>query len=271
MNPILTHRRAWLGSWPLSYLVMLSILLLPAAFSQDVENQPGDPTQASTEMEEVIRALRSSINKAASVLPSQTVSSGEITLVGLVVQGRQDPSQASGTAILRIGTGFVIIRKGQTLTHNGKKYTVVQLNTSLVVLQDQEGDQLVLRSQQMEPTFGQTYEIALLEMQSVPLHLFLRVFSDETGIRIAASSAARETLVDLYLRGVEAPEALDTLVLTHQLYMSAIPGAEIASIYTTQEYARDAGSFRDERTQVFTLKYPNARDVALSIRDLYGN
>ncbi len=40
----------------------------------------------------------------------------------------------------------------------------------------------------------------------------------------------------------------------------------IVQIYTVEEYEKDLGSFREERTEVFTLLYPNPLEVAYAIQ-----
>jgi len=271
MNPTESHlsrfrlRQSFL--WLYAILIFIGSPSIP-----EVDAQEGaDPTRASAEMEEVMRALRASEEESAPSSRREAVPTERISLVGLVVAGRQDPSTASGAIVLRIGDTFLLAREGQTLQNGNQSYTVKEVNAAIVLLEEAGGGELVLRSQRIPDSTGVNHDIAVVEMQEVPLHLAARALSDETGIRIASSAEARDTPVNLYLQNVSGPETLDTLVLTHQLYMSDVPDAQIVRLHTTEEYARDAGSFRDETTRVFTLKYPNARDVALSIRDLFGD
>jgi len=42
-------------------------------------------------------------------------------------------------------------------------------------------------------------------------------------------------------------------------------------IMTTTEFQRDLTTFREEKTEVYTLLYPNAVPVAVAVRDLYGD
>jgi len=244
-------------------------LFTPPANAQDA---PGDPTRADAEMEEVLRALRANEQQTdAPIREEISPSTEQISLAGLVVGGQQDPATASGTAIFRIGDSYLLAREGETVENGRKTYLVKNANAVLVLLEESGGEELVLRARKGEATSVGAEDLATVEMQEVPLHLVSRALTDETGIRIAVSTEARDTPVSLYLRDVTIAETLDSIVLTHRLYMSDIPEAEIVRLHTTEEYAQDASAFRDERTQVFTLKYPNARDVALSVRDLYGD
>ncbi|MEM8955285.1 MAG: hypothetical protein AAGD22_14120 [Verrucomicrobiota bacterium] len=251
----------------LSLLITLTLcitgILAPAVLAQ---NAPDDPTNPDAEMEEVLRALRASEGQDTSSLQQEPIS-----LAGLVVGGRKAPFVGTGSAIFRIGDRFVLAREGESFATEGRTYLVTSATVSQVSLESSRGEKLVLRSPASADASGTVSEIAIVEFLEVPLHLAARALSDETGIRIAPSRDARDALVNLYLRDVSGAEVLDTLVLTHQLYMSDLPEAEIVRLHTTEEFTRDAGSLRDERTQVFTLKYPNARDVAYSIRDLFGD
>ena len=57
----------------------------------------------------------------------------------------------------------------------------------------------------------------------------------------------------------------------NDLWHKQNPATGVISIYTTKEYQRDLGSFREEQTEVFTLLYPNPVDVATAIRSIYGD
>ncbi len=111
----------------------------------------------------------------------------------------------------------------------------------------------------------------LVEFRAVPLEHALRALSEQTGLQAAASPKAQAVPISIYLQRVTGEEALRTICTTHGLWMTGEPGAQIARIYTAEEYARDSSSFLQEQTRVFTLRYPNARDMAITIRDLYGD
>ena len=249
----------------------LASFITKSAHCQNEAGSRGDPTMADSEMAEVIRALRASQNQSDAQQRQQAGPVERISLAGLVVGGRQEPETASGTAIFQVGEGYLLAREGQTFESGGDIYTLKNANALLVLLENSAGGQLVLRAQKPEYVRGIAADVSFIEMQEVPLYLVARAISDETGVRIAVSSTARDTPVSIYLQNVTVGDTIDSIVLTHRLYMSEIPDSEIVRLHTTEEYAEDAATFRDERTQVFTLKYPNARDVALSIRDLYGD
>jgi len=113
-------------------------------------------------------------------------------------------------------------------------------------------------------------DLALVEFQSIPLPLATQALSYASDLRLAVSREAQNTEITLFLRDVTPEEALEALVATHQLYSSRVDGSNIIRLQTVEEFARGSTSFREERSRVFTLRFPNARDIALSIRDLFG-
>lgn len=110
----------------------------------------------------------------------------------------------------------------------------------------------------------------LVDFRNQPLDEALRIFSEQSGINIVASQEANQRNVNLFLRNVRPMDVLDSLTKTHDLYYRIDEASGIVRVYTTEEYERNLASFRDEQTQVFTLLYPNPVDVAVAIRDLFG-
>lgn len=123
---------------------------------------------------------------------------------------------------------------------------------------------------QEAPAQPEEPRLALIEFREIPLEDVLRILSRQTGLQIVASSQARSLPVSLYLENITPTEALNALCHAHGLWMSGTPGRGVVRILTAREFARDAGNFRLATTEVFTLRFPNARDVALTLRDIYG-
>ncbi|MEO1130287.1 MAG: hypothetical protein AAFX05_11365 [Planctomycetota bacterium] len=114
-------------------------------------------------------------------------------------------------------------------------------------------------------------EVSLVEFRGVPLGDAVRLLSQQTDMKIVASAGAADVPINLYLRDVTAGAALEALSKAHDLWFRADQDTGIVSIYTIDEYQRDLLSFRQETTEVFTLLYPNAIDVGVAIRDLFGD
>ncbi len=113
--------------------------------------------------------------------------------------------------------------------------------------------------------------LELVEFKDLPMGEAARILSDQTGLKIVPSAEAAKISVSLYLRNVSSLVALDALTKANGLFYRQDPDSEIIRVYTLKEYESDLGSFREEETQVFTLLYPNPVDVAVAIRDIYGD
>ena len=113
--------------------------------------------------------------------------------------------------------------------------------------------------------------VELIEFRDVPLEDALRLLSLQTGLNIVSSSGAAKTRVSLYLKNVDALDALEALCSANNLWFRRDPNTGIYRINTVQEYQRDLLTFREQRTEVYTLLYPNAKDVAVAIADLFGD
>jgi len=249
---------------------------LAPVFVPDRPPADPDPTRANPEMEEVLRALRQSgqTQGAKGTQPgAAAIVKTPLELAGWVVphlaaSGTGEVRTAS--AIVRLGDTLTLAQPRQNIVSGGWNLSVVEVSATRVLVSD-GGKEIVLASETVERASSMQETLEVVEFRDVPLSLAARALSDATGIRMAVSAEAREIPVSLYLRAVSGDEVIDSLVLTHGLYLSRVEGANIVRIHTGEEYARDANSFLDERTQVFNLKFPNARDVAVSIRDLFGD
>ncbi len=115
-----------------------------------------------------------------------------------------------------------------------------------------------------------TIELELVDFREVTLGEAMRVFSEQSGLNIVPSVEANKQLINVFLRNVRPMDVLENLTKTHDLYFRIDETSGIIRIYTTDEYESNLKSFREEQTQVFTLLYPNPVDVAVAVRDLFG-
>ena len=113
--------------------------------------------------------------------------------------------------------------------------------------------------------------LVLVDIRDLPLDEALRILADQTGLNLVASTDAAKVRVSLHLRDVDPMAAVDTLAKTHNLFYKRDEASGIIRLHTVSEYQRELSTFREEKTEVFTLLYPNAIDVATAIRDLYGD
>ena len=120
------------------------------------------------------------------------------------------------------------------------------------------------------PTAAMGEILELVDFRDQTLDQAIRIFSEQSGLNLVASEDANKKMVNLYLRNVRPMDVLENLTKTHDLYYKVDETSGIIRIYTTEEYDRNLASFREEQTEVFTLLYPNPVDVAVAIRDLFG-
>jgi hypothetical protein len=114
-------------------------------------------------------------------------------------------------------------------------------------------------------------KLQVIEFNDIPLQEATRIISEQVGLKIVPTSKAADVQVSLYLRDVPPMVAVDALTKAHGLFWRRDSETEIIRIFTVEEYEADLAGFREEETEVFTLLYPNPLDIALAIRDLYGD
>lgn len=112
--------------------------------------------------------------------------------------------------------------------------------------------------------------LEVLDLRDLPLSEAARLISDGTGLNLVVSSGAASKLATLYLRDVDAMEAVESLCKANGLWYRRDEASGIVRIATTEEYQRDIGSLAEEKTEYFTLLYPNAYDVGYAIENLFG-
>jgi len=110
----------------------------------------------------------------------------------------------------------------------------------------------------------------VLDLRELPLAEACRLISDGTGLNLVVSAGAASKLATLYLRDVDAMEAVESLCKANGLWYRRDEASGIVRIATTEEYQRDIGSLAEEKTEYFTLLYPNAYDVGYAIENLFG-
>lgn len=113
--------------------------------------------------------------------------------------------------------------------------------------------------------------LSVVHYDAVPLADAMKLFSDETGYNVLCSTAAGQVEITAYLRNVEPLSALEAIVKANGLFFRKDDTSGIVRIATAEEYERDLVSFREERTRVFTLLYPNPVAVAQVIAQVFGD
>ena len=112
--------------------------------------------------------------------------------------------------------------------------------------------------------------VAYAEFSKVSFAEASRKLSEITGINIAPSKAAGDVPVNTYLKNLEAQVLLETLCNVNGLWFRWEPKSEVLRVYTVAEFRQDLASLREEKTEVFTLLYPNTYGIAHALQDLFG-
>jgi len=111
-----------------------------------------------------------------------------------------------------------------------------------------------------------------LDLREAPLRDALTLIGGPAGLNLAASDEAAKTKVTIHLRNVTAYGAVQAICQTHGLFFNKKPSEDGIDIVTTvKEFQEGLTVFREEKTEVYTLLYPNAVDLAVAIRDLFGS
>ena len=118
---------------------------------------------------------------------------------------------------------------------------------------------------------AQEPRMEVIDLRQVPLADVSRILSEASGLNVVSSVEAGKTIVSLYLANVEPRAALEALCRSHNLWFRDDEKSGIIRIHTPEEYQRDLGSFQEELTETFDLRFPNAEALGNAIRDLFGN
>ncbi|MCE9610879.1 MAG: hypothetical protein K8R23_11855 [Chthoniobacter sp.] len=225
------------------------------------QNEAPDPTKASPRMKAAMMA-------GGSAVP-------EMTVKGLVLSAARETASVmfelkGGTRVLaRPRVPFTVTTDGET-----RKLVIKQISA--------EGIEVEAPAQQESviiPSFGPALsqrgglagEVDYAEFRELPLVDALRMLSDQTGNNYSASVEANKIAVSAMLRNVAANSVVEEICKSHNLWFKRDAASGIMRIMTVGEFEKDLVGFREEQTEVFTLKFPNVPVVATAIADLFGD
>jgi len=117
----------------------------------------------------------------------------------------------------------------------------------------------------------QSTVVQQIDLRDMPLAEALRMFSQQTGLNVVSSQDARKVQVSLFLRNVSAKSAIEELCKSHNLWYRQDDKSGVIRVMTIEEFQRELVTTKLEKTEVFTLMYPNAMPIAFAIRDLFGD
>ena len=113
--------------------------------------------------------------------------------------------------------------------------------------------------------------ISEIDLRDITVGDALRILSTQYGINVVASEKASRIKTALFLRNVRPMEVLDTLSKAYNLWYQEDPKSKIIRIFTVDEFRLGQVEAVNEEIEIFTMRYPNATDVAYVIRNLFGD
>jgi general secretion pathway protein D len=227
--------------------------------AQETNDDIPDPTRADA-------GLSAAMMSGGSAIPAMTVS-------GIVMGGTGD----GAVVVIEIENGSrVLARPGvafQANTPDGARKLLLRRITPDGV----EIEESSLRESAVIPAFGPAVnlqrlgEVAYAQFSDLPLIDALRMLGDQTRENFSASVDANKCRINLMLSNVSTSSVIEEICKSHNLWFKRDAATGITRIMTVGEFEKDLAGFREERTEVFTLKYPNVAEVAMAIANLYGN
>ncbi len=110
-----------------------------------------------------------------------------------------------------------------------------------------------------------------IEFKDTRVQDAIRVISELTGVNIVATTEAGNRTFTLFLRDIHVADAIDSISRVAGIWYRHNTKTNVYTVLTTEEYFKDIIVFREERTQVFTLKYQNVVKIARTIEAMFGD
>jgi len=112
--------------------------------------------------------------------------------------------------------------------------------------------------------------IVELEFKDTTVQDAIRIVSELSGVNIVATEQAGGRRFTLFLRDLEVRDAIDTISRVAGLWYRRSAETGVYTLMSTEEYLRDIVVFRDERTEIFTLRFQNVQRAARLIEAMFG-
>jgi len=107
------------------------------------------------------------------------------------------------------------------------------------------------------------------QFEETPLGSILRMFSEMTDRNVVATPQIQMLPISVYLRDVTPMLALEVICKNYNLWYTE--QQNIIRVMKVEEYGRELTLRRDERTEVFNLKFASCYTVAEAIGNVFGN
>jgi general secretion pathway protein D len=240
------------------HIFVISLVLFAAFLSY-----ANDPTRPSSAMAEKLR--------------SRAVDSADMKIVALVV-GLGD----NGVALLgKDASSAIPVRAGSRLTRliDGVNVDMIvkSVTSKGVEIENSNGSSdksaKIFIPGSFTPLASDVKDtkefLKHLEASEIPVDTLLRLIADQSGVNISTSETAAKKKASIFLRNVTAETAVEEICRTSSLWFRREFASGVLRVTTMQEYTENLSSFREEKTETFTLLYPNVIEVASVIYGLY--
>ncbi len=222
--------------------------------------QAGDPTVPDATL---LRVVGPGETAATSVAPPPLA---QVTLRALVAAA---PDRLS--VLVDLGGVQIQVLASASYSVQGRTVRVESVDAKAVVLVDETREERIRLDLGITTPPSAAGRLTRVDLRGVPLEIAARMLADQSGINISVSANAAATPVSLYLSDVEPLVAVRTLCEGHQLWWRRDRDTKVVRIATAEDYHVDTADLQEERTEAFTLNYPNVFDVGRSLRELYGD
>jgi len=239
------------------------VTLLLATFALVVQAQDTDPTQLSPRMRSAMMARGSSI--PALTVKGIVLGAGKPGVVLLEAPG-------PATVVARPETPFNLVVDGIRC-----QLTVKSIDSKGIAVENTEAKETVLLPMNSEvpantATASAEGMITYIELEGAKMSDALRMIADQSGGNFTASATAGKMLVSIFLRDVKAEHVVQEICRAHNIGFKMDEASHILRVMDLEEMKKNlANSLDGEKSEVFTLLYPNAVDTAIAIADIFGD
>jgi general secretion pathway protein D len=239
--------------------LVLIASLATVCFAQD-EDLP-DPTLTSPRM-------KAALHGGSSAIPGLIVK-GIVLGAGKSAGAVALDIEGGARVMARAGIPFSVRVDGEV-----RKLVIKRISSEGLEIEAPDQKQVAVI-----PSFGPVTDpadfvagdVAYVQFTELPLLDALRMLSDQTGNNYSASVDANKCQVNVMLANVSSSSIVEEICKSHNLWFKRDERSGILRIMTVREFEKDLGGFREEQTEVFTLKYPNVPEIATAIANLYGD
>lgn len=110
-----------------------------------------------------------------------------------------------------------------------------------------------------------------IEFRDASVQDAIRIIAEQTGTNIVATQAAGQRRFTLFLRVLSVREAIDSIARVAGLWYRYNDKTGVYLVMTTDEYFKDITVFREQKTEMFTLRFQNVVKVARTIQAMFGS